>query len=127
MLGGEQSGHTIFRRYATTGDGELTALQLMAVIHKSGKKASALAAMCERYPQVLTNVHVASKEKKEEIMASGALKNAVARTEEELAGTGRVLVRPSGTEPLIRVMVEAKEQSEAADKAESLANLIKTL
>jgi len=127
VLGGEQSGHTIFRQYATTGDGELTALQLLSVIHKSGKLASELAAMCVRYPQVLLNVTVNSKEKKEEIMASQALKEAVAQTEADLAGSGRVLVRPSGTEPLVRVMVEAKEEQTAMEQAEKLANLIKKL
>lgn len=126
-LGGEQSGHTIFRKFATTGDGELTALQLLSVVYRSGKKASQLSAPCPRYPQVLVNVHVATKEKKEEIMASQALKDAVSQVEERLAETGRVLVRPSGTEPLIRVMVEAKAQDVAAQEADSLANLIKTL
>ena len=127
VLGGEQSGHTIFRRLATTGDGELTALQLLSVVHKSGQRASQLAAMCVRYPQVLLNVKVAAKEKKDEIMASRQLKEAVAQAETALAGEGRVLVRPSGTEPLIRVMVEAKEESVAMTVAEKLANLIKTL
>ena len=127
VLGGEQSGHTIFRRYATTGDGELTALQLLAVIHKSGKRASELAAMCQRCPQVLVNVPVATKEKKAQIMDSQALLNAVAQVEAELADTGRVLVRPSGTEALIRVMVEAREEHIAQSKAEELADLIKNL
>lgn len=127
VLGGEQSGHTIFRQFATTGDGELTSLQLLSVIHKSGRKASELAAICARYPQVLLNVTVNSKEKKEEIMASAALKEAVAQVEADLADTGRVLVRPSGTEPLVRVMVEAKEEQTARREAEKLSNLIKNL
>ncbi len=127
ILGGEQSGHTIFRRYATTGDGELTALQLLGVVHKSGKRASELAAMCVRYPQVLLNVTVNSKEKKEEIMASQKLKDAVSKAESELGDSGRILVRPSGTEPLVRVMVEATEEQTAQDQAKKLANLIKTL
>lgn len=127
VLGGEQSGHTIFRKFATTGDGELTALQLLSVIHKSGKPASELAAMCVRYPQVLLNVTVNSKEKKEEIMASQALNDAVAQSEARLADSGRVLVRPSGTEPLVRVMVEAKDEQTAVEEAEKLANLIKML
>jgi len=127
-LGGEQSGHTIFRQFATTGDGELTALQLLNVIHKSGcQEASELASMCARYPQVLLNVHVATKEKKEEIMTSQALRDAVAQAEADLAETGRVLVRPSGTEPLVRVMVEAKEEATAQAQAQKLADLIKTL
>lgn len=127
VLGGEQSGHTIFRKFATTGDGELTALQLLSVIHKSGKRASELSAMCPRYPQVLLNVTVNSKEKKEEIMTSQALKDAVAQSEARLGESGRVLVRPSGTEPLVRVMVEAKDEQTAVEEAEKLANLIKTL
>ena len=127
VLGGEQSGHTIFRRHATTGDGELTALQLLAVIHKSGKRASELAALCERCPQVLINVPISSKEKKAEVMGSQALQDAVAQVEAELSDTGRVLVRPSGTEALIRVMVEAKEEHTAQTKAETLADLIKKL
>lgn len=127
VLGGEQSGHTIFRRFATTGDGELTALQLLSVVHRSGKRASELAGICQRYPQVLLNVTVNSKEKKEAIMASQALKDAVAKAEADLGDSGRVLVRPSGTEPLVRVMVEAKEEQTAQEQAENLANLIKTL
>ncbi len=127
VLGGEQSGHTIFRQFATTGDGELTALQLLSVIHKSGKKASQMAAMCDRYPQTLVNVKVDSKEKKESIMASQALKDAVAKAEAELADTGRVLIRPSGTEPLIRVMVEAKDQGQADNVANALADLVRGL
>ncbi len=128
ILGGEQSGHTIFRRYATTGDGELTALQLLSVIHRSGtQRVSALVGMCERYPQILVNVPVDSKEKKEQIMAAPDLQEAIARTEEELSGNGRVLVRPSGTEALIRVMVEAKHQSTAQAQAEKLANIIKNM
>lgn len=127
VLGGEQSGHTIFRRFATTGDGELTALQLLSVVHRSGKRASELVGICQRYPQVLLNVTVNSKEKKEEIMASQALKDAVSKAEADLADSGRVLVRPSGTEPLVRVMVEAKEERIAQEQAENLANLIKTL
>lgn len=126
-LGGEQSGHTIFRKYATTGDGELTALQLLAVLHKLGKKPSEAVSCCSRYPQTLLNVPVATKEKKEEIMASQVLQDAVAKVEQELEGSGRVLVRPSGTEPLVRVMVEAQREDDATAKAEELANLIKTM
>lgn len=127
VLGGEQSGHTIFRRYATTGDGELTALQLLSVIHKSGKKASQMAAMCQRYPQTLVNVKVDTKEKKDAIMASQTLQDAVDKAQAELANTGRILIRPSGTEPLIRVMVEAKEQTQADAVANQLAQLVREL
>ena len=127
VLGGEQSGHMIFRRYATTGDGQLTALQLLALLHSSGKKASELVADCKRYPQLLVNVAVADKDKKAEIMANAGLKAAITRQEARLAGDGRILVRPSGTEALIRVMVEAKDEETAKSCAHELANLIKTL
>lgn len=127
VLGGEQSGHMIFRRYATTGDGQLTALQLLALLHRSGKKASELVADCKRYPQLLVNVAVADKAKKAEIMANADLKAAIAQQEARLAGDGRILVRPSGTEALIRVMVEAKDEETAQSCAHELANLIKTL
>ena len=127
VLGGEQSGHMIFRRFATTGDGQLTALQLLNLLHKSGKKASQLTGDCRRYPQVLVNVPVADKEKKTAIMASERLKAAVAEREAALNGDGRILVRPSGTEALIRVMVEAREEHTAANCANELAELIKLL
>ena len=128
MLGGEQSGHTIFRRYATTGDGELTALQLLNVFAKSpAQEISELAAMCQRYPQTLVNVQVDSKEKKESIMASQTLQDAIDKAQAELANTGHILIRPSGTEPLIRVMVEAKEQDQADAVANSLADLVRGL
>ena len=127
VLGGEQSGHMIFRHFATTGDGQLTALQLLALLHASGKKASELVADCKRYPQLLVNVAVADKAKKAEIMANADLKAAITRQEARLAGDGRILVRPSGTEALIRVMVEAKDEETAKSCAHELANLIKTL
>ena len=127
VLGGEQSGHMIFRRYATTGDGQLTALQLLTLLHSSGKKASELVADCKRYPQLLVNVAVADKDKKAEIMANAGLKAAIARQEACLAGDGRILVRPSGTEALIRVMVEAKDEETAKSCAHELADLIKTI
>lgn len=127
VLGGEQSGHTIFLRHATTGDGQLSALQLLQVLRRSGKRASELASICKVYPQTLVNVAVPDKAAKERIMASQALKDAVAQQEERLAGQGRVLVRPSGTEALVRVMVEAKEAAMAEEVADSLANVIKNL
>ena len=126
-LGGEQSGHTIFLEHATTGDGQLSALQLLQVLKKSGRLASELAAMCAVYPQMLINVPVADKAAKERIMASDALAKAVAGTEQSLGDRGRVLVRPSGTEALVRVMVEAAEDAEAREMAEALANVIKNL
>lgn len=126
-LGGEQSGHLIFLRHATTGDGQLAALQLLALLKESGQKASELFGACPRYPQVLINVPVADNEAKKTIMASAALAAAVQETETSLAGAGRVLVRPSGTEALMRVMVEAKTQALAQHSAQSLVEIIRTL
>ena len=126
-IGGEQSGHTIFTDLETTGDGEVTALQFPQVLSRSGKKAGELASVCAVYPQVLVNVAVPhSGGVKEAIMASPALAEAVKREEEALAGAGRVLVRPSGTEALIRVMVEAKTTETARDTADRLADFIKS-
>ena len=127
-LGGEQSGHTIFTDYATTGDGQLTALQFLDVLVRSGKKASELASVCPQYPQVLLNVAVSHERGiKDAIMASDALSAAIAEEEGKLSGEGRVLVRPSGTEALIRVMVEAKTEQIALLAAENLVNVIKML
>lgn len=127
ILGGEQSGHMIFLEYATTGDGELTALQLLDVMKKSGQPASVLVEGCRQYPQVLVNVSVADNGEKKRIMSSSALQSAVTEAEKKLAETGRVLVRPSGTEALVRVMVEAETEQKAQEVAGSLAKLIKIL
>ena len=104
---------------------ELTALQMLALLKESGKKASEVFGSCPRYPQVLINVPVADKAKKEAVLSAPALQSAVAEQEEKLAGNGRVLVRPSGTEALIRVMVEAQTEPVARETAELLANVIK--
>ncbi len=126
-LGGEQSGHMIFLEHATTGDGQLTALKILALLKESGKKASEVFSACPRYPQVLINVPVADNDVKKAAMASPLLAQAVQREEEALAGGGRVLVRPSGTEALMRVMVEAKTQEAAQETAQRLAGLIPEL
>ena len=127
-IGGEQSGHTIFTGLETTGDGEVTALQFLQVLARSGEKASVLAGCCATYPQELVNVEVPhSGGAKEKIMASAELADAVKREEEALGGDGRVLVRPSGTEALIRVMVEAKTAETAKDVASKLADFIKAM
>ena len=126
-LGGEQSGHMIFLEHATTGDGQLTALKILALLKESGKKASEVFSACPRYPQVLINVPVADNDVKKAAMASPLLAQAVQREEEALAGEGRVLVRPSGTEALMRVMVEAKTQEAAQETAQRLAGLIPEL
>ncbi|HIY17288.1 MAG TPA: phosphoglucosamine mutase [Candidatus Intestinimonas stercorigallinarum] len=127
VLGGEQSGHTIFLEHATTGDGQLTALQFLRLLKASGRKASELVADCRQYPQVLVNVSVTDNAHKQAIMASAALKEAISGEEQGLAGNGRILVRPSGTEALVRVMVEAETEETANACANRLANLIKTL
>ena len=127
ILGGEQSGHAIFLEHSTTGDGELTALQFLSVLQASGLRASELVRDCRQYPQVLVNVAVTDNAQKKRIMDSETLKAAISDREEALRDTGRILVRPSGTEALIRVMVEAETAQEAARCAEELANLIKTL
>ncbi len=127
-IGGEQSGHTIFTDYATTGDGQLTALQFLQILKRSGKPASELASICPSYPQTLINVELPNQPGlKERIMNSEELLGAIRREEEKLGGDGRILVRPSGTEPLIRVMVEAKTVQQAGDCANCLADLVKTL
>ena len=127
-IGGEQSGHTIFTDYATTGDGQLTALQFLQILKRSGKTASQLASICPSYPQTLVNVELLNQPGlKDQVMASQELQDAVRREEEILGGDGRILLRPSGTEPLIRVMVEARTQEQAVGCAERLAELVKML
>ena len=127
-IGGEQSGHTIFRAYATTGDGELTALQFLQTLRRSGVPASQLAARCPQYPQELINVEVPhTPGVKERIMADESLRQETRRWEEKLGGQGRILIRPSGTEALIRVMVEAKTTEIAHQVASVLADFIKKL
>jgi len=126
-IGGEQSGHMIFREFATTGDGQLTALQILALLKESGKKASELFGACPRYPQTLINIPVADNDAKKAIMSSDKLWDAVKAEEEALAGKGRVLVRASGTEALMRVMVEAESEQTAQSCAQRLADLVKSL
>ncbi len=109
VLGGEQSGHVIFSEYSTTGDGVLTALQLMVALKASGKKMSELAACMVRYPQLLVNVRVLGKEGWD---TNAKIAAAIAAGNEELGDEGRILVRPSGTEPLIRVMAEGPDQAQ---------------
>lgn len=108
-LGGEQSGHIIFSDYSTTGDGLITALQVLTAMKKSGKSASALNAMMTTFPQVLVNVRVQDKDA---ALNSDAVKFAIAEGEEELGDSGRILVRASGTEPLIRVMAEGPNRNQ---------------
>ncbi|HEX9259368.1 MAG TPA: phosphoglucosamine mutase [Acidimicrobiales bacterium] len=121
LLGGEQSGHVIFRDLATTGDGLLTGLVLMDVVRRSGRPLAALAAdAMERLPQVLVNVRVPKRDPGLVERLAPEIEAADAR----LAGQGRVLVRPSGTEPLVRVMVEARTEAEAKAVADALATAV---
>jgi phosphoglucosamine mutase len=121
VLGGEQSGHIIQLGHATTGDGVLTGLHLLAAVNRSGVPVSAAAKMMARYPQVLINV----RGDKARAMADPALGTAVKAAEATLGATGRVLLRPSGTEPVIRVMVEAKESDLAQHVAGQLAEAVR--
>ena len=122
-LGGEQSGHIIFSKYATTGDGVLTGLQLLAEMKRTGKTLAQLASAMQVFPQVLINVPGVDKTKVDTDVEIQAL---VAQAEEELAGTGRVLLRASGTEPLIRVMVEAADEGTAQSWAGRIAVLVES-
>lgn len=121
-LGGEQSGHIIFRNYSTTGDGLLTALQLIASLKKSGKRASELAALMTSYPQLLVNVKVATKDGWEDNPHIAA---AIEAGEKELGADGRILVRPSGTEPLIRVMAEGPDEAQLERICGQIAAIVK--
>ena len=123
LLGGEQSGHIIMSKYANTGDGLLTALQLISKLKKSGKSASELASFMKRYPQVLINVSGVAKEK---LASNQVIAKAVSDVHQRLADKGRVLLRASGTEALIRVMIEAEDHSLAQELASELATLVKS-
>ena len=122
-LGGEQSGHIIFLDHNTTGDGILTAIQVLSVLKKSGKKASELASVMERLPQVLVNARV-NNAKKNDYMEVAEIREAIDVLTAKFAGEGRVLIRTSGTEPLVRVMIEGKDINIMKQEAEKLAHLI---
>ena len=123
VLGGEQSGHVIFSEHATTGDGTLTAMHLLARVAATGKPLEELAAVMDRLPQVLVNVRGVDRGG---VDNCEPLQAAVRDAEAELGGTGRVLLRPSGTEPVVRVMVEAPERGQADAVAERLADVVRT-
>ncbi len=122
-LGGEQSGHIIMRHYANTGDGLLTALHLMQAVKNSGRSLKELATVMERFPQVLINVKDVEKEK---LAGSQVITEAVSTHESRLASSGRILVRPSGTERLVRVMVEAQSKEVAENIAQEIATLVRS-
>ncbi|MCI2803849.1 phosphoglucosamine mutase [Staphylococcus pettenkoferi] len=120
-LGGEQSGHIVMMDYNTTGDGLLTGVQLASVIKLTGKKLSELAAQMKKYPQSLVNVKVTDKHRVEENVA---VQEEMTKVEVDMNGEGRILVRPSGTEPLVRVMVEAATDEKAQAYAERIAKVV---
>ncbi len=122
-LGGEQSGHIILLDYNPTGDGILTSLMLIQTILEENKSASELADIIKLYPQVLINAKVNS-DKKYDYEKDADIKNAISELEKEFAGNGRVLIRPSGTEPLVRVMIEGEDQEYITKRAKEIANLI---
>lgn len=125
VLGGEQSGHIIFLEHNTTGDGLLSALQLISVVKKKNKPLSELASIMKTYPQVLKNAKV-SNDKKRKYLEDEVISSRIAEIENIFHGEGRVLIRPSGTEPLVRVMIEGSNEEELNKYAVELVELIET-
>lgn len=123
-IGGEQSGHIIFGDYATTGDGQLTAIRLMSLMERTGKKLSELKRVIVHFPQALINVPVTA-EGKVRLYTDDEITYAVECVERELGNNGRILVRPSGTEPLIRVMTEGEDETQIKELASRVASIIK--
>jgi len=125
VIGGEQSGHIIFKEYATTGDGQLTGVQFASVLARTGKTASELASIMQVFPQTMVNVK-ASPELKALLKTDKDILDAIESVSKKLGDEGRILVRASGTEPLIRVMLEGKNIKEIAALAEEVAEVIKS-
>jgi phosphoglucosamine mutase len=126
ILGGEQSGHVIFLEYASTGDGELTALQFMSILKESGRKCSEIAAEVVPWPQLMVNVKVPN-DKKATLQELPEIKAAIAAASEELGENGRILVRPSGTEALVRVMVEGRDSVQVETLTKKVAKVIESV
>lgn len=122
-LGGEQSGHIILLDYNPTGDGILTSILLIQILLKNKTKLSKLKQIINIYPQILINAKV-SNDKKETYKEDKEIQEAIAKIEEEFKDNGRVLIRPSGTESLVRVMIEGENQDHITQKAKELAKLI---
>ena len=122
-IGGEQSGHVIFLEHNTTGDGLVTGLQLLSVVKRTGKTMAELATVMDTFPQVLINAKI-KNENKEKYKEDAEIMAVISAMEEEFASTGRVLIRPSGTEPLVRVMIEGKDVDVITEKARMLADLL---
>jgi phosphoglucosamine mutase len=123
-VGGEQSGHVILSEYATTGDGIVTALALLDVMARSGRRLSELAQVMEVYPQKLINVTVADSASAKTLAISEAVERAVLEAEERLGAEGRILLRPSGTEPVVRVMVEHADETTCQEVCEEVARVV---
>lgn len=123
IVGGEQSGHVIYKDFANTGDGELTSVQILNILSKCNKKLSELASVMKRYPQVLLNVKV-TEDAKGLYDNDEQVTQVIKEVEESLNGEGRVLIRPSGTEALIRVMIEGLDQNDINKKAKKIADVI---
>lgn len=123
-LGGEQSGHVIIMDYNTTGDGQLTAVQLTKIMKETGKTLSELASEVTIYPQKLVNIRV-DNSMKERAMEVPAIADIIAQMEKEMSGNGRILVRPSGTEPLLRVMAEAPSNEEVDYYVDTIAAVVR--
>ena len=123
VLGGEQSGHVIFLDYNTTGDGLVTALQIASIVKKKGESLSELCSIMKELPQVLANATIPN-EKKNLYLTDEEIQSEIKKIEDALNGVGRVLIRPSGTEPLVRVMLEGENQDEIDKMAHGLADLI---
>jgi phosphoglucosamine mutase len=121
FFGGEQSGHIIFRDFTTTGDGLITALQVLRIMVESGKSLSELCKNFERFPQVLLNVRVREKKDLEKF---SSVQNAISQAKKVLGSEGRTLVRYSGTEPIARVMIEGENSDEIQKLAEGIAEAI---
>ena len=122
-LGGEQSGHIIFLDYNPTGDGILTSLMFISIMLEKAEKASELEEIIKIYPQVLVGAKV-SNDKKYDFDKDAVIRNTIEAVEKEFEGNGRVLIRASGTEPLVRVMIEGTDQEYITEKAKSIAELI---
>lgn len=125
-IGGENSGHIIFLDYASTGDGQLSALQILGIMKRSGRTLSQLASCMEVYPQILVNIKT-TNEVRNTYAESKDVADAIADVEKKLGTNGRVLVRASGTEPLVRVMLEGKDIGEITELAEYIADKIRNL
>ena len=123
ILGGEQSGHIIFKELANTGDGQLTSLQILNIMSKTKKKLSELSSVMKKYPQVLINANV-SNEGKEKYRQREDLQELVNKYEQKMHGDGRIVVRPSGTESYIRVMIEGSDIDKITKLCKELVSII---